>query len=467
MKNLRRVCLILVLLTMACSLPQMAATQQQVSPPQPDETAPQPEAASEKPLDSTPVPLGPPPSEDVLLPEDFEYLGAFRLPEGSGGSNWEYSGRGLTYYPDGDPSGQDDGFPGSLFGVGHDHQQFVSEISIPAPVISRNPDDLPAAQTIQSFADITGGMFGETELPRLGLEYLPPQGQQTSGKLHFVHGQHFQDFEPSHGWSELDLGNPQPAGPWNFGGYTNYVTSDYIFEIPEAWAASLPGEPRLVTGRFREGVWGGRGPTLFAYNPWEEGNPPAPGATLQAITPLLLYGTQEPGLTDIISDQSTQMNGYLEPDHWWDGAWLTSGSKSAVIFVGTKALGHAWYGFANGLVWDYDCAEQTPPTCPDPPEWPYDNRGYWADDYQAQIIFYNPVDLVAVANGEAETWQPQPYARLNLNEYFLDPEISLADYKQDLAGAAAFDRQRGLLYVTERLADEYKSVIHVWQIQVE
>jgi hypothetical protein len=401
----------------------------------------------------------------VLLPEDLEYLGSFRLPEGSGDSSWEYSGRGLTFYPDGDPDGGEDGFPGSLFGVGHDHQQYVSEISIPAPVLSRNLDDLPTALTLQPFADITGGMFGETELPRLGLEYLPAQGQQTSAKLHFVHGQHFQDFEPSHGWSELDLAHPQPAGPWRFNGYTNYVTSDYVFEIPDTWAGALPGAPRLVTGRFREGVWGGRGPTLFAYNPWEEGDPPAPGATLQNITPLLLYGTQESGMTDIISDETTQMEGYLEPDHWWDGAWLTWGDKDAVIFVGTKALGHAWYGFANGVVWEYDCAEKTPPTCPDPPEWPYENRGYWAEDYQAQIIFYNPVDLVAVANGQAATWQPQPYARLNLNEVFLDPRVHLEDYKQDLTGAAAYDRQNGLLYIMERLADGYKSVIHVWRIK--
>ncbi|MCD4674296.1 MAG: hypothetical protein K8R77_16660 [Anaerolineaceae bacterium] len=138
-----------------------------------------------------------------------------------------------------------------------------------------------------------------------------------------------------------------------------------------------------------------------------------------------------------------------------------------MVFVGTKALGNAWYGFANGLVWEYDCAEQNPPSCPDPPEWPYDNRGYWADDYQAQIIFFNPADLVAVANGEAETWQPQPYASLNLNPVFFDPETSLEEYKQDLTGAAAFDRQHGLLYVIERLADEYKSVVHVWRIQSE
>jgi hypothetical protein len=81
------------------------------------------------------------------------------------------------------------------------------------------------------------------------------------------------------------------------------------------------------------------------------------------------------------------------------------------------------------------------------------------------MIFFNPADLVAVARGQADTWQPQSYASLDLNQYFLDPRINLGEYKQDLVGAVAFDRQNGLLYVLERLADGYKSVVHVFQIQ--
>jgi len=42
--------------------------------------------------------------------------------------------------------------------------------------------------------------------------------------------------------------------------------------------------------------------------------------------------------------------------------------------------------------------------------------------------------------------------------------LDYAEYKRDLVGAAAFDREHSLLYVVERSADEYKSVIHVWRI---
>ena len=99
------------------------------------------------------------------------------------------------------------------------------------------------------------------------------------------------------------------------------------------------------------------------------------------------------------------------------------------------------------------------------PEWPNDNRGYWAEDYQAQILFFDPAELGQVALGELQTWQPQPYAALDITPYLYEPELDHGEYKRDLIGAAAFDEQNGFLYVFERLADEYKSVIHVWQVQ--
>jgi hypothetical protein len=402
------------------------------------------------------------PSYQLLTPEDFIYRGFFRLPEPSGGSNWDYSGHGLTYFPEGDPAGEPDGFPGSLFGFGHDQQLLVSEISIPEPIISAALEEAHTAVTLQPFSDVTGGLLQaeQKDIPRAGLEYLA----EPEPRLHFCYGQHFQDFEASHGWASLDLQDPQVQGPWVFDGYTNYVTNDYLFEIPPSWAGAISPGTLLASGRAREGPWSGRGPALFAYPVPEAGMVPAPGDSLQGILPLLLYGEQLPGETDILSDPSQAVQDYTDADHWWGGAWITRGDKAGVVLAGTKGLGKAWYGFANGLVWEYDCAEQTPPTCPDPPEWPYENRGYWAEGYQAQLIFYDPAQLVAVARGELDSWQPQPYAVMVLDGYLLDPEIDLGEYKRDLVGAAAFDREHGYFFLVERLADEYRSVIHVWEI---
>lgn len=461
MKSKRMAILVLVLLmVISCNIPNPLTSNEPT--PDPIETDELSDSTDSANIQTEPMILPQPgDANSVIQVTDLEYLGAFRLPEASGESSWEYSGRGLTYYPAGDPQGSVDGFQGSLFGVGLDQQNFVSEISIPVPVISRNLDDLNTAETLQPFADITEGMFGETDIPRLGIQYLPAAEGGAEGRIHFVHGKHFQDFQPSHGSSSLQLSEPDAVGPWIFDGYTNYVTSDYIFEIPAEWAQYIPGSPRLATGRFREGIWGGRGPTLFAYDPPED---LAAGATLTGITPLLLYGVQDPGQTDIVSDESQKMALYNEDDSWWGGAWLTKEDRSAVIFVGTKGQGKSWYGFANGVVWEYDCADSTPATCPDVPEWPYENRGYWAEDYAPQILFYDPADLVNVANGQLESWQPQPYAVLDLTDTFYQPEISLENYKFDIAGAVAFDRENGLIYLFERLADGYKSVIHVWRI---
>ena len=114
-----------------------------------------------------------------LLPSDLHYLGAFRLPDTEDDLGWTWSGHALAYHPGGDPSGPEDGYPGSLFGTGNDQKQFVSEISIPVPVHSEGKDleALHAAQTLQPFADIRDGLYDglaemddlESALPKAGL----------------------------------------------------------------------------------------------------------------------------------------------------------------------------------------------------------------------------------------------------------------------------------------------------------
>lgn len=397
-----------------------------------------------------------------LHPADLIYRGAFRLPSVSGPSNWSYSGFGMTYYPDGDPAGPADGYPGSLFIIGHDQDQLVSEVSIPVPVISptKRLSDLNTATTLQGFADITRGMFGYLEIAYSDIEYLPPQGAQTTAKLHFCWGQHFQsEFAPSHGWCELNLANPHPAGPWFFGEYSNYVSNDYLFEIPADWAARHTPGMRLATGRFRDGHWSGMGPALFAYAPWQDGNPPPPNSTLTAITPLLLYGENIPGTPEIVTYEDRAMKGFSPPDCWSGGAWLTAGSASAVIFVGTKAIGRSWYGYSDGTVYPDD-----PPYPPIPP-FPHDERGWWSEHIRARILFFDATELAAVATGSVQTWEPQPYDSLDIDQYLFDPGFDYPRYKKHSLGAAAFDRARGLLYIVERRADEdEKSLIHVFHV---
>jgi len=381
-----------------------------------------------------------PPSR--LHPQDFNYLGAFRLPGGiSMVKSWNYGGSSMTYYPLGDPTGPDDGHPGSIYATGHAWEHQVSEICIPTPInsVSKNIHDLPIAATLQPFRDILN--VSHLEIPRTGLAYLPTQGSQTTDKIYFCWGYHMQEEPPdlTHGWCELNLSNPQIARGWYLTGHPIYVrnmsVNDYMFEIPRQWASANTNSKLLATGRYRDGGWSGQGPSLFAISPWAQGNPPPSGVGLQNI-PLLLYTSSYEGETN------TMVN-YHHSDEWSGGAWITAGNKSAVIFAGTKGYGNCWYGDPNGPC--INC----------------DNRGWWSDEFRGEIIFYDPNELAAVANGSMQTYEPQPYASLNIDSFLFH-----IDSPQQLfhVGAICFDRQRGYLYVFQPFADGEKPIIHVWHI---
>ncbi len=213
------------------------------------------------------IPPGDLPKE-LLLPDDLTYLGAFRLPpraEGVDDSHgWEYSGQALTFYPDGDPNGDTDGFPGSLIGTGHEVWNYASEVSIPAPVKSKNAADLQVAETLQDFEDISGGFFDPLiEMPRVALEYMPAQSGEESDHLYLAWGAHFQEdaaqMIPSHARSGLDLGDPQVEGTWWIDDHSLYSVNGYLFEIPANFADSYLNGKRLATGRYRDGGWSGNG----------------------------------------------------------------------------------------------------------------------------------------------------------------------------------------------------------------
>jgi len=396
------------------------------------------------------------PSEPTgrLQPSDLVYRGAFRLPDGSGGSSWEYSGDAMAYRPDGDPAGPADGFPGSLYGIGHDWQKYVSEISIPVPVVSagRNPEELNTAGTLQPFTDVRAGVGSLDvlqEMPCVGMAYLPAQAGQTSAKLYLCWGIHMQEGEEvhvaSHMWCEPDLTGA--LGAWRIGNYSVYSVNDYMCDIPASWADAHAGGRRLATGRFRDGGWGGQGPALFACAPWQHGNPPAPDTVLGA-TPLLVYSstaTDEPPYHT--------MRDYHHADEWAGVAWLTAGNRAAVVFVGTKGAGDCWYGLPDGTVW---------PDEPPYPEDPEGLRGWWSTRFGGQMLFYDPADLAAVAEGRMAPYEPQPYATLDLDNVLY--HITGTQQKSHVA-ACAFDRERGFLYVFEPLADGGKSLVHVWQVR--
>ncbi len=100
------------------------------------------------------------------------------------------------------------------------------------------------------------------------------------------------------------------------------------------------------------------------------------------------------------------------------------------------------------------------------------NRGWWTTRFDAEFILFDPDDLAKVANGQMESWQPQPYAVIDIDErLYLNPpewdlvELGWGDQRRARIGDVSYDRQSGLLYVLELYADGAMPIIHVWQIK--
>lgn len=388
-----------------------------------------------------------PGSGALLYPDDLQYRGAFRLPEDTIRSTWGFGGHGMSFYPDGDP-GNEDAYPGSLFGVGNLLDGMVSELAIPEPLISpsKNIGDLPVANTLQPFADISGGRHDGTleGLILRDVQYYPAQGRQRQDKLHWVlYEYYFPSDELGFGWSGLDLSHPRPRGAWRLGKHSTAATNGYLFTIPRAWADDQTPNQYLAAGRSRIVNQGSWGPALFAYGPWIDGNPPADGRRLTA-TRLLYYPW---GDWDTAIDDHT-VRDYSQYDIWSDGAWLAHQGRAAVIFAGTKGLrlwqGIEYYGHANVD----GCG----------------GKGYHAEPYVGLVMFYDPAMLARVAGGQLEPHQVQPYAILNLED-----RLFAQGCRRHILGGVGYDRQNGLLYVLEQEVDRVDGapLVHVFAISPE
>ncbi|MGD8622827.1 MAG: hypothetical protein PVH60_12790, partial [Anaerolineales bacterium] len=129
---------------------------------------------------------------NALLPEDFTYQGAFRLPD-----DFAWGALGMDYYPAGD------GGPGSLFVTGFQGlldgngepcyegstgcNAYFARVSIPDPGDSTNWEDLPTADFIQEMSIFDGGLVQtvhEAYSFVSDIAYVPPLGSQSTDKIY-------------------------------------------------------------------------------------------------------------------------------------------------------------------------------------------------------------------------------------------------------------------------------------------
>lgn len=379
--------------------------------------------------------------DTMITPGNFTYLGAFRPPHHQAReTSFAYGGWALAYRPDGDASGTDDGYPGSLYIVGHASQQMVAEISIPEPVnlAIRHADHLPVAKVVQDFQDVSDGILGQmtagSSEPFMigGMCVSNNQLHWTTYKFYNVENLDY----PSHGRSGLQLQSSIAEGLWHLGPlgssspeWNSYKNAGYVLEIPESERHWFGGHS-LVSGlQISTGLQASsQGPALYSYAPPEAGY--LPNKSLSA-TPLAWYSMNDP------------LERHHPADRWSGAAWLTLGNKQAVIVVGRKSLGEFYYGEPR----PGDCSE---------------DKGYHGAPYEVEIAFYSPASLIHAANGKLPAMGLRPWLRWGgtspgggVKQYFFDT-------CHQYTGGVAYDRERNILYVAQ--VDAAKTSDNEWDV---
>lgn len=392
-----------------------------------------------------------------LLPGDLVYKGAFRLPaSGSEEYAWKWSGQALAFRLQGTRTREAGHLPGSLFGSGHNWHQWVSEVTIPEPILSEGKalTDLPVARTLRPFRDLMGDLYAarDMEQPRMGL-VVHPASDPDSPWLLFSRAPHLLEKEgnPCFGMIQMDTDATRSIGLYAVGKFGEYQTVDYLVTPPPIWAEHHTPGKTVLCGRFRDGGQASQGPTLIAFAPPDLDTPPTPGTRLEA-TALLRYSNV------MDDDPSHTLLDYRHSDDWAGAAWLESHGRATVLIIGTKGIGRTWYGFANGVVWPDN------PPYPDVPAYPHDQRGWWSESFRPRMLFFDPAELARVAAGEMAPHIPQPYAILDFEDKLFRP-ISDRGREMRYIGACADDPQTATLYVMELLVDEDRPIIHVWQVR--
>jgi hypothetical protein len=360
----------------------------------------------------------------LFLPENLEYKGAFKLSRSTAGTQYglTYLVGGMTWHPGGDPGGPQDGYPGSIFIAGHASERKVAEIALPAPSLSRNYDSLPTAAIITPFQELAA-LQSNSGIRVMDLAWLEAQPGQTEGKIHVTLGDGYLPTPPQRTYNNANA---------DFSGRTEqrifvpdrvHCYNDYLFTVPEAWAARWAPGMRLAGGRHREGDLCGEGPALYLMAPWTD-----PQSDSVQTWPILRYK----------QDGGSLVSYSRGGDVFYAGTWLEGGDKSAVVFAGRKGLGQPDYGTHCGVQGFHDLA-----------------------GYRAYMIFYDPEDLGKVHAGLIQPYEPQPYAAMDVSDRLIFPITdSCRRYHLD---AFAFDPVNGVLYATERSRGEFP-VMHVWTL---
>lgn len=336
-----------------------------------------------------------------VQPSDFSYLGSFDV---TCGESWcTYGQRGLEIADGGS----------ALWMTGHDYDAQVVKISIP-PIGG-------TAQKLSGPTDFLNSCQEEDNWNFSGIEESGGVLRGTCSYWYNVTGSDLDNYHASQGAGAQHIGpRSDPFRSAKMGGY--------LFGVPPDFAAQHLGGRDLITGFHQSaGVNGGsQGPPLIAF----DANDPASALDLS------WYRENYPDCT--WDGVNCDFPGYGPSDTWWGATWVRSAAGDAILVAGSNGLGPTRYGDGQAG----DCSSY---------------KGYHNDPYEAQILLYDPQDIVARLEGTKEPWEVLPYATMVLDgvggwEECYEP------------GGMTYDQASGRLYLVHKDGAGYgQPKIHVWE----
>lgn len=372
--------------------------------------------------------------QELLQPEHLVYQGNFRLPRLSGAARFGNGGHAIAVTES-----------GSLLVAGHNHYDFVGEVTPPASLVSVDGSVVRAA-LVKTPYDISVGVYDQklsTTLDTLGGLCVLPGGDVLSSWYRYYGVQPVSEIDdPTLHARTVD---GEDRGLFHIGKkgefpFNQKFTSGYLIPIPLSWRAAngiMDFSVACGRGDGAGNATSPKGPALFAMNP-SISNPV--GADIDAKA--LMYrvpGNEPPGWTPC--------------DRWKGGAWIEEGIYTTVLFVGTKGTEPYWYGTGTATIDGQELAD------------PWDQaKGHHCVNRRVEMQFFSPSVLSSVLVGDVDPQSVVPYRTIVLPQFHESSQVQ----------GCAFDSISRRLYIVEKWpavkdGTTYPSedpLVHLWTVTV-
>jgi hypothetical protein len=382
---------------------------------------------------------------------NLKYLGAFRLPAPTSGSDvcsgFSYGGIGLTFNPAGN------GGAGSLLATGHTYCSRIGEFTIPAITQPKSADELQTAKWLQpaTAGQLVDGLEGKLATSGItGGTHNTVNGLLVYGnRLAISGGNSYTYTQPVSHWSRpLDLaarGQVSDAtSVVGDRGYSNArFTAGYMCHIPSNLQTTLGGP--ALTGWVADSIVSGtsNGPAAFSFDPNRLAA--SAGSTVPAKT--LLFYPYEAALENSVPGQIQEVWNWTSIPR---GCAVPNGTRT-VMFIGRHGTGEFQYG-VGGTEGHTNNTPQVP--IYDPSD---NSTGEHAWPYRYQVWAYDASDLDKVARGLMKPHQVRPYSTWRIDLPFTNTAGG-----HGLGGIAYDPKTRRLFIVQETALKFGEPLIHTF-----